>query len=263
MSFRHCWLALGLGACASAEEPPRVELPVGVGGGGIATVQTNLGYEVTLSEARLVIDDVEFAIAGETHAASLWKRSMDWLIPAAHAHPGHYQGGDITGELLGHFVLDLLGNEDNDFGLATLIVGRYQSSNFTFGVATRDDVAPGDPLLGHTAVLRGRAVSAERSVDFSVALDAFPARQLVGAPFDATVSESGASSLALELMTLDPLEGDTLFDDIPFADLPASTTGLIEMGGSTTDVTSTAAYNTLRRTFQTHDHFRFVARPSG
>jgi len=258
MHFRHCWLVLGVFSCAGAQEPERVELPVKVADRGVMPVETDLGYEVTLSEARLVIDDLQFTIAGEAHAASVWQRCADWLVPAAHAHPGHYEGGDVTGELAGHFVLDLMHDSDGPLGMATLIVGSYTSTNFTFGMASAADGLPtGDVLIGHTARLRGRATMGDQAIDFSAVLDAPPGRQLVGAPFEVEVSAASAFDVNFQLMTRDPLEGDTLFDGIPFADLPRDE-GSVEMGAGSTDAAMIEAYNTLHRTFQTHDHFRLV-----
>ena len=243
-------------ACASAEEPARVALPVMVDNRGMTPVQTDLGYDVTLSEARLVVDDLQFTIAGEAHTASLWQLVCDLLIPAAHAHPGHYQGGDVTGELPGHFILDLVGSDVAPFGVADLIVGAYESSNFTFGQATASDgLGAGDPLLGHTAHLRGQATKDGVAHRFQIELDAPADRQLVGAPFKAQITTSTDVTVGFELMTRDPLEGDTLFDGIDFGALPLGAEG-VELRADSPDPAVVDAYNCLRRTFMTHDHFK-------
>jgi hypothetical protein len=261
MRLRHCSLLLAVVSCADAEEPARVQLPVIVNGGGVTPVQTDLGYEVTLTEVRMAIDNLEFMVGGETHAASLWQRCSSWLLPAAHAHPGHYEGGDVTGELRGHFIVDLLGG-GGPMGMATLIVGSYTSSNFTFGIATPSDGSSAeDALVGHTALFVGRASKAGIFTDFTFAVDSFPDRQLVGARFEAEVAASSAFAVRFELMTRDPLEDDTLFDGIPFSELPLDASGNVAISAASTDTASIDAYDTLRRTFQTHDHFRLVAAP--
>lgn len=254
-------LSLSVLGCSDAEEPPRVELPVTVNPDGMAPVETDLGYRVELSEARLVIDDVEFTIAGEAHEASLFQPVIDWVVPVAHAHPGHYQGGDITGVLEGHFILDLAASDAPLLGMATMIVGPYQAANFTFGHAgDSDGLAAGDALVGHTAVLAGEVSRAGSSARFSVVLDSPRGRQLVGAPFEAEVTESSQFSVGFELMTLDPLEGDTLFDGVDFDALPrGGEGGEIVIRPDSADAALAAAYETLRRTFQTHDHFMFSA----
>jgi hypothetical protein len=256
-------LSFSVLGCSGAEEPPRVELPVVVNSDGMAPVETDLGYRVELSEARLVIDDVEFTIAGEAHEASLLQLVLDWVVPVAHAHPGHYEGGDITGVLEGHFVLDLLASNAPALGMATMIVGPYQAANFTFGRAGDvDGLAADDALLGHTAVLAGEVSRGGRSARFSLVLDSPPGRQLVGAPFAADVTEASQFEVGFELMTLDPLEGDTLFDGIDFDALPRSGEGTeaeIALRPDSTEPAVVGAYQILLRTFQTHDHFVFSA----
>jgi hypothetical protein len=102
---------IGLGlltSCGAPQEAALVSLPVVVADSGITEVMTDLGYRVELREARMVLSDLVFAIAGESHAASFWHRASSWLLPTAQAHPGHYQGGEITGELKGRFLVNWL-----------------------------------------------------------------------------------------------------------------------------------------------------------
>jgi len=256
-------LSFSVLGCSGAEEPPRVELPVVVNPDGMDPVETDLSYRVELSAARLVIDDVEFTTAGEAHEASLFQHVLDWVVPVAHAHPGHYSGGDITGVLEGHFVLDLAASSTPALGMATMIVGPYQAANFTFGHAgDTDGLAAADALLGHTAVLAGEVSRAGGSARFSVAVDSPQKSQLVGAPFEADVTEANQLTLRFELMTLDPIEGDTLFDGIDFDALPRSGEGAeaeIAIRPDSTQPALAAAYQILLRTFQTHDHFMFSA----
>lgn len=251
--------AAGCGmACSDAQEAERVALPVVVDNRGMTPVQTDLGYDVTLSQARLVVDDLEFTIAGEAHT-SIWQRLGDLMVPQAHAHPGHYQGGDVTGELRGHFILDLIAGNPAPLGVAELIVGTYQASNFTFGHATAADGLPeGDPLIGHTAHLLGQAAKDGASHAFRIEIDAPVDRQLVGAPFQVAIDASSQLTLGFELMTIDPLEGDTLFDGIDFGALPVSD-GAVELTATSGDRAVVDAYDNLRRTFLTHDHFKIGA----
>lgn len=257
--------ALPLSACGQPAEPPRVELPVVVDSSGIETITNDLGYDVTLSDARVMIENIVFTIAGEAHSASLWQRASDFLVPSVWAHPGHFQGGDVTGELRGRFELNWLGDDTGELGSATLLVGNYQSANFTFIRGTEEDgLASDDPLLGHTALLRGAAALdgiETSSIEFTVILDSPSDRELVGAPFDFTVRETTTEELGLRLLTLDPLEDDTLFDGIDFAALDQDGDGEVTIEPSATDSSLVNAYNLIRRNFQTHDHFDVVARP--
>jgi hypothetical protein len=254
-------VACGALSCADAREPRRVELPVVVDPRGIRPVQTDRGYHVELSRARLVLDRLELTIAGEASAASIWLREL--VLPVAHAHPGHDERGDVTGELPGHFVLDLL-DPDALIGVATLIVGAYRSGNFTFGRAESADGLPdADPLLGHSAMFVGVASKAGTDVEFSFVIDAPPGSELIGAPFEVEVTESSPTGLRFELLTLDPIEGDTLFDGIEFDGLPADPGGearpRVTIHPDDTEPLVVDAYDTFRRTFQTHDHFMLSA----
>lgn len=255
-----CFWPAGLvavSACGGSHEAPRVDVPVVVESGGMAPIQTNLGYAVELSDARLALEDLEFAIAGEAHS-SLWQRVSDLLVPVAHAHPGHYQGGEITGELPGHFILDwLTSTPPAPLGMANLIVGNYQSVNFTFAHGEETDgLASDDPLLGHTAVLRGQAARDGQVVSFEARVDAFPDRQLVGAPFEAEVRVDSSATISVELLLVDPLEGGTLLDDIDFQALPADANGVVKLSPGSSEPPLAEAYDGLRRTLQTHDHFK-------
>ena len=50
----------------------------------------------------------------------------------------------------------------------------------------------------------------------------------------------------------------SLFDGIDFAGLPPSSGGVVEMGAASANGAMVDAYNSVRRTFLTHDHFRFA-----
>lgn len=254
MRWAHGTIVVVVAGCSGAREAPRVELPVVVDGSAIAPVTTDLGYEVALSTARLAIEDVQFTVAGEAHA-SLPQLVRNLLWSTAHAHPGHYQGGEVTGELKGQFLLDWLGKDGEELGLATLIAGDYQSINFTFALADQAELDAGDPLLGHTALLAGTAKRDGETYRFSALLDSPEGRQLVGLPFEEQVGASTHASIGLQLVPLDSYENDTLFDGLDFAALPADEIGVIAIQPAAQDQVLVEAYALLRRTFQTHDHF--------
>ena len=226
-----------------------------VDGSAVVPLTTDLGYQVELSAARLTIQDMQFTVAGEAHQTSLLRRMRNALLPRALAHPGHYQGGEVTGELPGTYVVDWLGDDGAELGLATLLAGDYKAVNFTFGRASANDVESADPLLLHTAEFRGTATKAGRTVMFSALIDSPEGRQLVGVPFEETVTSQTGSSVALRLVPIDPHENDTLFDGLDFAMLPAASDGTVTLTPDAQDEALVAAYELLRRTLQTHDHF--------
>jgi hypothetical protein len=250
-----CWLAAyAIWACSDAKEADRVELRVATDGAALTLVTTDLGYEVELSSARMAARDLKFTIAGEVHA-SLGRWLANLLIPAAHAHPGHFQGGEITGELRGSFILRFTPGEVHELGSATLLVGTYKAADVTLARADNTQVDAGDPLLGHTAALRGVATREGTRHEFEVLLDSPEGRELVGIPFEQRISLDTRDALMLRLSPLDPLEMDTLFDGVDFAALDADGDGSIQITPDVSDEATVAAYNTIRRAFQTHDHF--------
>ena len=249
-----CLAACALAACSEAKEAERVELPVVTDGAGLGVVTSDLGYEVELSSASLAADGLKFTIAGEAHV-SLWQRLSDIVVPVARAHPGHFQGGEVTGELPGHFVLRFVPGEVHELGVATLLAGTYHAVNLGLSYASSDDVDAGDPLAGHTAVLSGTATKDGAQVEFQVVIDSPEGRELVGIPFEEEIASSTQQTLALRFNPLDPLEMDTLFDGVDFAALDADADGRVELDPRAADEATAAAYNLIRRVFQTHDHF--------
>lgn len=253
---RRAGLGLTLLACGGPDEAARVELPVVADASGLVGVRTDLGYDVELVDARVMIENLAFMTAGEASAASLWNEVSKLLVPSAHAHPGHFEGGQVSGELQGRWQLRWLPGSVTELGAATLLSGSYQSASFTFAFAGADDgVAVDDPWLGHTALLRGRAAKAAASVEFTAAIDAHEARELVGAPFELEVSESSREQLGVRLLTQDLAEGETLFDGLDFAALDADGDGQVTIAPTSSEAALVEAYDLLRRTLQTHDHF--------
>lgn len=256
-------------SCNDPQEAPTVRLPIVVDASGVTPLTTDLGYEVTVTSARVVIQDLKLSVAGEVHAASRsprsyqsqwWWTSKWWTscapIPMAHAHPGHEQGGEVTGELLGEFVVEWPADEDRELGAAMLIAGEYSSSQFTFGYGSAKTLNDGDPLIGHTAVIVGTATKSEQTVSFTVVIDAPEGRALVGAPFEAMIREDTTGTLGLRLDVVDSAEGDTLFDAIDFAALDSDRNGSLVIEPENADLEE--AYYTLRRAFLSHDHYSVV-----
>lgn len=268
MRLRPALLASLIGTLAcQASEAPRVELPVVVAGSGIEPVTNDLGWTVALTHARIAIADVRFTTAGELHegrSASLGAQLLGLVLRRAHAHPGHSQGGEVIGELPGEFVLDFVAGDGEQLGMATLIVGQYTAADFLLRRAHADELASDDLLLDHTAVLIGTASKNGQTIEFSAYIDSPDGRELIGAPFDYAIDEHAELQLGVRLLTRDPHEGDTLFDGLDFAALDAadsSSAGVTLIDPELDPQLSSdlqAAYNQLRRTLQTHDHFDVI-----
>jgi hypothetical protein len=243
------------GCGQDAQEAPRVEVPVHIDGARAKAVTTDLGYEVELDAAEVALRDIEFTVAGEVHTASFGEHLWRLVVGKALAHPGHYQGGEVTGELLGTFIVDWLGGDGDMLGTATLLPGTYRAVNFTLERAARADVPTASELIGHTAHFRGTARKAGETTRFEAFIDSPEGRQIVGVPFEANVTKSFSKRAVFGLVLRDPEEDDTLFDGLDFAALPAAEDGLVSIAPDAEDPQLSAAYDLLRRTFQTHDHF--------
>lgn len=145
----------------------------------------------------------------------------------------------------------------NDLGYAVeLTEARAIVENFTFTRAgIEDGLGPDDPLLGHTALLRGTAVREGVRIEFVAILDSPEGQELVGAPFSFEVRAGRRERLGVRLATRDPLEGDSLFDGIDFVVLDMDGDGSLVIAEAAGEPAVIEAYHRLRRTFQTHDHF--------
>lgn len=104
---------VGLGAltgCGGTTGGKLVELRTFIRGAeaDLAGFTNAHGWTVSLFEAKLARGRLEYY----TGDASLASRVADALIPSAHAHPGHYQEGEILGEVLGVGVVDIVDGAD-------------------------------------------------------------------------------------------------------------------------------------------------------
>lgn len=236
-------------ACGFDSEPAaRTPARIFVDADGITSIDTDLGYTVELQRCRVTIDTLEFTTNGEMHA-SLLHHAWGLLIPDAFAHPGHYAGGEVVGELPGRHVIDWL-DDGALIGEATLLDTHYEGTNFSFTRAkVEDGVTPDDPIVGHTMELAGTVTLDDESWEFSVLMDQDEGRRVVGLPLELVLSGDEEVDLGLELFTRDPFEGDTIFDGLDFAALDDDGDGVIVLQPDSD------AYNVLRRATQAHDYY--------
>jgi len=234
---------LVLSACSDGSEAPRLKVPVLVDSSGITPAVNDLGWRVELSRAHVVLSNFEFTTEGETHA-SLWRGLADLIVPRAFAHPGHLAGGEVIGELPGRFVFDWVADDGQELGQAELIAGRYQGLNFSFGSESAA------PFGGASFYLEGIAEKDDLSIAFSGAITLDPAVKMVGAPFELELEGGGSLEVGLQLLSVDPSEGDTAFDHLDFGALDIDGDGILEIAPTST------AHNILRRNLQAHDHYR-------
>lgn len=258
--------ALGVmsASCVPPREAPSVQLQVMADPSGLHHSRNDLGYEIHLHQARVVVQNLAFAVDGEAHGeedapqASL----LSWFIPRAYAHPGHFEGGEVTGELKGRFVLDWFAHSSapQAIGTAFLLVGNYTSANFLLGRGgPQDGLAPEDPLYGHTAILRGQARKGGQVVDFLVEIDSVEGREVIGIPFELQVSEDTRGPLGFRLHTLGVIDQQSLFNGIDFSKLRAGPDGVVHIHGQSEGAVDRLAYTRIRRGLQTQEQFDIQA----
>lgn len=229
-----------------------MQIPVSIDGSTITDSTNDEGWTVTLSAARIAVADLQFTILGEMHGASAWLDG--WLIRRAWAHPGHAAGGDVTGELVGEFVLDWFGADGVTLGPADVLTGDYNGLNFSFRVAGPEDgLMADDPLLGHSAYFGGVARKGDAEVVFTAALDYDVGTQMIGAPFELTIAADTQTMIALQLEPTDPVEAKSMFDGLAFDALDEDSDGVV------TIVPDSEAANLLRRAVYSHAHYLAAA----
>ncbi|MCB9727586.1 MAG: hypothetical protein H6744_02700 [Deltaproteobacteria bacterium] len=242
-----------LSGCDATTESTSTNAAVVADSDGLTPVTTDLGYLVTLDTARFALRDFELTIEGEAHA-SLWDRARELLVATAHAHPGHYAGGEVTGELPGDRIVTwTAGGARAALGTATLLEGDYHGLNFYFRTAgASDGLGANDPLAGHSAVLSGHASKDGVDRAFTLVIDIDDGTRVVGAPAEQVVRAGTPVTFGFQLLTQDPYAPGTLFDGLDFASLEADgPSGVVMTPG-------TASHNIFRRTLETHD-FYFLA----
>ena len=146
-------LAVLLAACTS-DSRRALAVPVEAGGTDPALFVAAGDVEIHLEEARLQVADLRLEQPSEVARRSLA------FIRTARAHPGHDHGGDVVGELLGAWELDLLAGPSS-LGEATCLEGE---------LATGRLLVSGEPA----AVLAGSAslpTGEERAFRFEMSLD--------------------------------------------------------------------------------------------
>jgi hypothetical protein len=257
---------LYLAAACDSEQAPRVTLPVVVDGSGIVEFDTNTGYRVRITQLRVAFDNVEFTSGGEMHASLLRRfgRGLgELLVPTAYAHPGHYAGGEVAGEMTGRFVVDWL-DDGAPLGDADLLAATYSGANFVFTRATANDgLETDDPLVGHTMEIAGEATKGGETWTFHGFIDEEEGKRVIGLPVNEDIADGIAEfevdgstdvTFGLQMLMVDPFEPDTAFDNIDFAAADADTDGDIEFA------VGDEMYNLLLRQLQVHDQYRVSVR---
>ena len=253
--FRRTWLRwVGVlvlvitAGCEGTQPSVIVQLPLVADGSTLSPFTTDLGYEVTLTRVRLAASGVRFTQGGEPHTSVL-EDLRGLLVRPAHAHPGHYGGGEVTGERAGPFIVEWTPGSLQDLGTATLVTGEYHGANLPFRrVDDQDGLAVGDTLVGHSVHLVGQAVQEMVVLEFEAVLDVPVGGEVIGIAMDIEVLEDMAATLSFRLLPLSNV-GTTLLDGVDFKALELDGDGAvwIEPGQD--------VHNRIQRAFLKHDFY--------
>jgi hypothetical protein len=241
--LRTLTLLVCLTACSeTATEAKRVQVELWGGSIEASSTPSDTGWTVELDSAQFAATNLELTILGETHLAQPTQRwpAVVWSLfgGTARAHPGHYAGGEVTGEVVGPFVVNYGGAGAQALARGEALAGDYNGANLTFTHA--------DALGGASVRLVGRATDAEGTVvPFDTALDLDEGVQVVGLPYDADLGAGEVHRVSLVLQVRDDETGGHLFDGIDFQNIGAAET------------------NRLRRQLVRHDFHALVEAPGG
>jgi hypothetical protein len=112
---------------------------------------------------------------------------LDWLVPTAHAHPGHYEAGSALGELLTPLDVDLAKRDVLPWETVNAVTGRYGSVELAWAQGVR---------------VEGTATKGSQTVRFDTGL-LLPTKPLSAIPFDHEMTTSpGRVRLELDLGVL-------------------------------------------------------------
>ncbi len=226
--------ALAMAGCGGGSAAARVELPFATSAEPLASVTNDRGFRVELAEVTLPLRDLHLTGRGEQHARvplRTLERLGAWVLPTAHAHPGHEAGGDVLGERLGPFEARFGGGTADPLGTVTVLEGSLRGGSFRF----RGD-AP--------VIVKGEAVRGDGSrlpLELEVSLP--DGARVDGIPLMLDVTARTEGTLRLRLLP-SSTRGRTLFDAIDFDNFDEA-----------------AARNAVARAVQDHAHFELVFQP--
>jgi len=242
------FLPLMMASCVGSQPSATVHLPLVADGSTVSPFTTDLGFEVTLDHVRMALAEIQFTQGGEQHT-SLFEDLRDLMLKTACAHPGHYAGGEVTGELVGPVVVEWIPDTYINTGEGILVCGEYHGANLLFIRANGQfGLAGDDPLTGHHIHLEGSVSRGGEVTGFEAVMDMPDGASAIGMIMSLDIDEYTAVTLALRLLPTSS-QGATLFDGIDFSVLDSNGDGevMIEPGHE--------EHNRIQRAFLKHDFY--------
>ena len=149
-----------LAACGSDTGRARVAFEVSVISEPLAAGPNEFGYTVQLTRAELRGARLAFFEGDPLFTKSWRQRVGEFLVPSAHAHPGHYTPGEALADLLVAQTFDLLRTDVQTWGMADGVTGDYASAELNLGTT---NVA--------AVILEGTATGPGGEIPFVASLD--------------------------------------------------------------------------------------------
>ena len=158
------------------------------------TLRTSTGWQVTLTEARIVLGPLRWYEGAALFGRSRFERLLG--ISVAWAHPGHYVAGEALADITARRVVDLLRADGTRLEQGNGVTGLVQSAAIELrpAEATLADAAT---LHGGTLYVRGDATKDGRTVHF----DCAPALTQVvqGIPARGDMNQSGRWDITIDV----------------------------------------------------------------
>jgi hypothetical protein len=195
-----------------------------------------LGWSITLEAAYLSVGPLYYyagdPVLSQRHLQqSPLDRALEvvstWIVPSAHAHPGHYVEGAAMGQMLTPTTLDLLAGAV-DLAGGDGISGEINSARFTWQSPPQGEWAA--QLEGHVVLTKGVASKGDTTVAFIAKADEPEVRdgedkpQVAGCAFGTSPGQIGVTvdRDGTVVLTLVPA---VWFDQVEFSYVVPSTPG--------------------------------------
>jgi len=208
-----------------------------------AMLTTSTGWQVTLTDARIVLGPLRWYEGAALFGRTLFERLVG--VSVAWAHPGHYVAGEALADITARRVVDLLRPGGTPLPQGNGVTGLVQSAAIELrpAEAALPDAAT---LRGGTLYVRGEATRDGRTVRFECAPALTHAVQ--GIPARGDMTGSGRWDLTIDVGAwIDRADFSTLAD-------PPTPGGLVT-------ITEGQPFNAVTRTAPAASGFAFAWSP--
>ena len=219
-----------LAGCGEPQEAELFDIPLWADGNSLEVFDTNLGYEIEVESVQIWVQQVEFTIGGESHGdgddeLAWWKNTVDWLLPVAHAHPGHSAGGEVAGEFVGPILLEFQAGNLEEIGVGRFLKGEYLGYNVDFAQVDEE----GQEIPGPTIRIRGTASQEAEELEFVAEFTLTQNASVIGGALEGALPGEEATGVALQFFPYDAWSETSIFDDVEFSTVSTDDDGVAQV----------------------------------